>query len=217
MSLDDRARIARLREVPRTDVALAERVHRFFVALQTRLCREVERLDGVARFAPVPPPGAEGSLVMEGGARFAEGHVAIVNEQRRPPDSGGSGSRTFSVGLVLDLRPCAPPAPSLHAALWYEGAGEDPVRPVAQAFRGEVGLGPGRSAAESDAFFHQAWASVCSRHPDVVDHRDARRARGLAFGPLEEDPEGAFHFVREVGRALGPAYLPLVRRGRDGW
>jgi coproporphyrinogen III oxidase len=204
VSLDDRARVRRLREAARTDVALAERMRRFCAALQARLCRELERIDGAARFTRTSGQG-EVTMTIENGVVYAGGHVTVCST----PEEGEG--EAFEAGLTLDLRAAAPGGPSLHAALRYEGVGADRVRPEDAWFSGELRLaGDALSRADTERFLG-VWEAVARRHPEVVTWPGVRRADGIAFGPLRGDPEGAFHFVREVGRALGNACLPLVR------
>jgi coproporphyrinogen III oxidase len=239
MSLDDHARVQRLRAAPRTDRPLGERMHRFCEALQTRLCRALERLDGAARFTHDPwarPGGGGGTLsVMEDGAVFARAVVEVWALDGRLPAPaaevlGVAPQPCFASGLSLVAHAVNPYVPSILAHLRYLRLGEDPFAPADRWFGGRAVLVPVYPSREDAEAFHRAWKAVCDRHPGVADYRrfkgqcdDAtylphRRQTlgvgGLAFDGLRDDPEGVFFFVREVGRALPSAYVPLVERRR---
>jgi coproporphyrinogen III oxidase len=112
--------------------------------------------------------------------------------------------------LALHVETAVVPVPGLHANLWYVRRGPDPFAPSDQRFGGEVLLSE-EASLESCAAFNGLWAQVCARHPAIlVEHRP----RGIVFELRGEDPEGAFHFVRDVGRAVLGAYVPLVEAGR---
>lgn len=237
--LDDDARVRRLRDEPRTDRSLDERMHRFCEALQTRLCQAFERLDGTARFSQeawVWTGGGGGiARVMEGGAVVARSAVRVAAVHGVLP---AWTARRLSVavqpfaatGLTLAVRAVNPYVPAVHAGFHYVRLGEDPVAAADGWFGGGAvltGVYPFREDTEA---FDRVWKALCERHPGVADYvrfeawrderfplphgQDAQSAGGFFFDGLRDDPEGTFHFIREAGRALLSAYVPLVERRR---
>jgi coproporphyrinogen III oxidase len=233
MALDDRARVQRLREAPRTDLTLGERMHRFCEALQTRLVGALARLDGTARRSREAwaHPGGGGGVThgIEDGAVFARAAVEVSAVREEPP-AWAALQPCFSTGLTLAVYPVNPYVPAVLAHLRYRRLGADPFAPAEQAFGGEAVLVPVYPFREDAEAFHRVWKAVCDRHPSVADYRrfkaradeafalprrrEALGVGGLFFDGLRDDPEGAFHFVREAGRALLAAYVPLVERRR---
>ena len=226
--LDDHARAARLRQAPRTDLAMGERVFRFLSALQIRIVRELGRLDTLA-LHHLDAAGTRGEAwVIGGDAVFARGRVEVAVTEGAPEEGGacparsGPGTRAVTTGLTVDLQGAAPGPPSVRFSLRYTAVGADPLRPDAQWFDGEARLESVSAPADDAVHFDDAWRRVCARHPSVAD---VERSHGRGAGPgpagpgagirferLATDPEGAFLFVRELGRAFLPAYLPLVDR-----
>jgi coproporphyrinogen III oxidase len=120
-------------------------------------------------------------------------------------------------GLVLDVEANRPDVPGARLALHHVRVGADPLAPSDRWFEGHVVLRAGTLAREDADDFGRAWLRVCARHPAVagrVRFEVTRETAELRFDALREDPEGAFHFVREVARAFLPAYTPLVLRHR---
>ncbi len=237
---DDPQRVARLREEPRTDVAMAYRVQRFVEALQTRICKALERLEGAARFRSDAwqREGGGGGLtrVLEDGEVFEKAGVNTSAVHGLLPEKmarvlGVERARFFATGLSLVLHPRSPYVPTVHANFRYFALGEDLLRPDDQWFGGGADLTPCYPSLEDARHFHRAWKQVCDRHPGVADyaafkkacddyfylpHRgEARGVGGIFYDYLRDDPEGAFHFTREAGRAFLGAYLPLVERRKD--
>src|SRR5690606_19879087 len=125
MALDDEARVRRLREEPRTDVLLGERVHRFCEALQTRICHEIERVDGRAAFSrdAWERPGGGGGLarVIENGAVYAKGGVNVSAVHGDLPERAAKGLGAapqpfFATGISLVLHAVNPYVPTVHAS-----------------------------------------------------------------------------------------------------
>lgn len=246
---DDRRRVDRLREEPRTDLPMAHRMQRFVEALQTRIVRAFERLEagqgGEATFSAdrwqrTNPDGSEGggglTRVIAEGRVWEKGGVNVsavhgLLPERMAAALGVDAKPFYSTGLSLVMHPRNPYVPSVHVNIRYFALGGDLLRPDDQWFGGGADLTPYYPELDDVVRFHRTWKAACHAHPEVADyarfkaacdayfhlpHRDeARGVGGIFFDSLREDepvPERTFHFVREVGRAFLPAYLPLAER-----
>jgi coproporphyrinogen III oxidase len=219
--LDDHARVGRLREEPRTDVAMGERMHRFVSALQTRVCKEVEALDGQAKFRSDvwERPGGGGGLtrVMEGGAVLAKGgvNVSAVHgplEERAAAALGvAAGTRFFATGLSLVLHAVNPYVPTVHAnfryfALGGSGGTPAPFRPDDQWFGGGADLTPVYPFEDDAVHFHRVWKTVCDRHPGVAD-----------YGRFKAGCDRYFHLPhRDESRGVGGIFFDHLRDDPEG-
>lgn len=238
--LDDHRRAARLREEPRTDRFLGERMQRFVEALQTRIVKEFERLDGEATFSSdrwEHHAGGGGlSRVIEGGRVWEKGGVNVSAVRGTLPERmarafGVDAKPFFATGLSLVMHPRNPYVPAVHANFRYFALGEDLFRPDDQWFGGGADLTPYYPEIEDACHFHGVWKRVCDAHPSVADYaafkracddyfflphrQEARGVGGIFFDYLRNDPEGTFLFVRQAGRAFLSSYVPLVEKHRD--
>lgn len=236
---DDRARLQRLRAHPRTDIALGRRVQRFVEALQERICRALEALDGQATFREDVWTHAGGgggrTRVIAGGAVFEKGGVNTSAVSGQLPERMAAAMQVapqpfFATGLSLVLHPRSPHVPTVHANFRYFALGEDPMRPADQWFGGGADLTPYYPTLADAQHFHAVWKAVCDRFPEVADyaafkkacddyfflpHRgETRGVGGIFYDYLRHDPEAAFLFTREAGRAFLSSYVPIVEGGR---
>lgn len=237
---DDRERVERLRQAPRTDLSMAHRVQRFVEALQASICRRLEQLDGQARFRrdAWQRPGGGGGLaaVIEDGAVFEKGGVNTSAVHGTLPERmaralGVAEAPFFATGISLVLHPRNPYVPTVHANFRYFALGEELLHPADQWFGGGADLTPYYPDLHDVRHFHRVWKDVCDRHPEVADYERFRRqcdeyfflphrgetrgVGGIFYDYLRGDPEGTFHFMREAGRAFLSAYVPLVERRKD--
>lgn len=237
---DDSTRVDHLRDDPRTDIPMAHRVQRFMEALQIRITKKFEALDGSTDFRvdPWERDGGGGGLtsVIEGGELFEKGGVntsavhgelparmAEVLEVEQKP--------FFATGLSLVVHPRSPHVPTVHANFRYFALGDNLMEPDDQWFGGGADLTPYYPRLEDVQQFHRVWKEACDRHDDVADygafkqecdeyfylpHREeARGVGGIFFDYLRDDPEGTFFFVREAGRKFLRSYVPIVERRMD--
>ncbi len=237
--LDDHARAARLRETPRTDVALGHRMRRFAEAMQDRITREAARLDARALVRErrwEHPDGGDGrARVVEGGDVFAGGTVSVASvhgalDGRAAAALGAPVGRAFcTTGLALALRAVNPYVPTVHAGFRHVALGADAICPDDQWFDGGVVLTAAYPFEEDAAGFYRVWKAVCDRHPGVADYAAFRAAcerrfsrpehgertgGGICYDHLRDDPEGAFLFIRDAARALLSSYVPILERRR---
>lgn len=234
--LDDHRRVERLREHPRTDRSLGERMQAFVEALQTRICKEFERIDREATFSADrwERPGGGGGLtrVITGGDVWEKGGVSTSAVHGELPGRmvdalGVSAGTFFATGLSLVMHPRNPYVPAVHANFRYFALGDDLLNPVDQWFGGGADLTPVYPECADAEHFHSVWKRVCDEH-DAADYRafkqqcdtyfylphrqETRGIGGIFFDYLRDDPEGTFLFVRQAGRAFLSSYVPLVER-----
>ena len=237
---DSHERVNRLREEPRTDIPMAHRMQRFVEALQLRIVKKFEALDGSTSFRLDEWTREEGggglTAVIEGGDLFEKGGVntsAVHGElpARMVEVLGVEQKPFFATGLSLVIHPRSPHVPTVHANFRYFALGDDLMNPDDQWFGGGADLTPYYPHLEDAQHFHRVWKEVCDRHESVADydafkrecdeyfflpHRDeARGVGGIFYDYLRDDPEGTFFFSRDAGRAFLRSYVPIVDRRRD--
>ena len=188
----------------------------FVEALQDEITSALERTDGGgARFREDrwerPGGGGGRTRVLEGGRVFEKAGVnvsAVFGTHKEKP--------FFATGLSLVIHPQSPLVPTVHANVRYMIEGERAW------FGGGADLTPSYLFDEDARHFHATLRAACDRHDPAlyprmkktcdeyfrVKHRDEARGVGGIF--FEEGVEIAF--VIDVGRAVLPAYLPIVER-----
>ena len=237
---DSHERVDRLREEPRTDISMARRMQRFVEALQIRIVKTFQDLDGSTGFAVDRWDREEGgggiTAVIEDGELFEKGGVNTSAVHGTLPARMAEvlevdAKPFFATGLSLVIHPRSPHVPSVHANFRYFALGEDLMAPDDQWFGGGADLTPYYPHLEDVQHFHRVWKEVCDDHDAVADyeafkqecdeyfylpHRsEARGVGGIFFDYLRDDSEGTFFFVRDAGRAFLRSYVPTVKRRRD--
>ena len=215
--------------------ALFDRAAKFFSELQGELCRAYADVDGAADFTmdAWQRPGGGGGVarVLEGGALFEKAGVNWSNvDGELPADVAehmpGQGRAFKACGVSLVLHPRSPFVPTTHANLRCLAKGD------AVWFGGGADLTPYYFFRDDAVHFHQTLADACDRHRPVGDydrfkawcddyfflpHRGETRGIGGVFfdylGAKGEHPiEKVFDFVRDLGRVIAGAYLPIAQR-----
>jgi coproporphyrinogen III oxidase len=233
-------RVETLREDPREDIPMAHRMKRFVEALQIRITKKLETVDGSTSFQVDKWERDEGgggiTAVIEGGDVFEKGGVNTSAVHGPLPERMAEvlevdAKPFFATGLSLVVHPRSPHVPTVHANFRYFALGDDLMHPDDQWFGGGADLTPYYPRLEDAQHFHRVWKDVCDRHDDVadyaafkqecddyfyLDHRDeARGVGGIFYDYLRDDPEGTFFFTREAGRSFLRSYLPIVARRKD--
>ena len=216
--------------------AIFDRAADEYARIQDEICAALEELDGEGRFTADrwERPGGGGGLsrVLTGGRIFEKAGVNWSRvEGELPADFAsqipGSGTAFRATGVSLVLHPRSPMVPTTHANVRCLEKGERTW------FGGGADLTPYYLWREDAAHFHRTLRDACERHPGVGDyprfkawcdeyfhlpHRGERRGVGGIFfdylegaGPLE----GVLAFAADIGRAVVPAYAPIVRRRAD--
>lgn len=236
---DSHERVDTLRDEPRTDIPMAHRMQRFVEALQIRITKKLEALDGSTSFRldEWDREGGGGGLtaVIEDGKLFEKGGVntsAVHGElpARMAQVLEVDPKPFFATGLSLVIHPRSPYVPTVHANFRYFALGDDLMNPDDQWFGGGADLTPYYPFLDDAQHFHRVWKDVCEDH-DVADYsafkdecddyfylphrKEARGVGGIFYDYLRDDPEGTFFFSREAGRAFLRSYVPIVERRRD--
>ena len=218
-----------------------EAVRDYFLALQDAICAGLEQEDGGGRFAEDawerPGGGGGRSRVLADGDVFERAGINFshVHGEGLPPSATATrpelAGRSFqAMGVSLVIQPRNPYVPTSHANVRFfvaEKEGEDSI----WWFGGGFDLTPYYGHDEDVIHWHRVAQEACTPFGEDVyprfkkwcddyfhiKHRnEPRGVGGLFFDDLNEwDFETCFHFMRSVGDAYIPAYLPIVQRRRE--
>lgn len=199
--------------------------------VQDRLCRDLEKVDGVSGFGSDEwtRPGGGGGLTR---TLAGEGHLekAAVNfsaVEGETPEGlseklAGESSRFFATGISMIVHPSNPYAPTFHANLRYfeTDTGE-------AWFGGGADLTPHYLYEEDARHFHGVLSGVCDEH-DVADYRswkkacddyfylphrgEARGVGGIFFDHLTDRLDEVWVFQSDLGDRLAGSYIPILER-----
>jgi coproporphyrinogen III oxidase len=179
---------------------------------------------------------AEGRIFEKAGVNFSDVHGVIRPEMAG--SLPGSGTSFRAVGISLVLHPRSPHIPTVHAnfrrlergdASWFGGGADlTPyylVREDAVHFHRTLKA----ACAKHDPALYDRFKRWCDRYFFIPHRGEPRGIGGLFFdylgaggeatagepaaavaSPIESDPERLFDFVREVGDAFLPAYVPII-------
>ncbi len=212
---------------------MTRRAAEYFKVLQDRITESLSVLDGADfREDHWDRKGGGGgrTRVLEDGAVFEKAGVNCSSVHGELSDEfarqipRGTGNTFFATGISMVLHPRNPMVPIVHANLRYLEKGD------ASWFGGGADLTPVYPRPEDCAHFHGTLKAACDRHDPsyyprfkkwcdeyfTIRHRgEMRGVGGVFFDYLDDDLDGLFGFVRSIGDALLPAYLPIVERRRD--
>ena len=218
-----------------------DEVKTYLLALQDKLCGEIEDLDAGQRFAEdvwERPQGGGGiSRVLERGAVFEKAGVNFshVHGDRLPPSASANrpelAGRSFrAMGVSAVIHPENPFVPTSHMNVRFFIAEKPGAEPV-WWFGGGFDLTPSYGFEEDARHWHSVALSACSGFGEdvypkfkqwcddyfFIRHRDeARGIGGLFFDDLNEwGFARCFEFMRSVGDHYMPAYRPIVERRKD--
>jgi coproporphyrinogen III oxidase len=217
---------------------LHERAERYFRELQSAICRGLEEADGGAAFGEdlwdhAGGSGGGATRVIAGGAVLEKGGVnfSSVRSMLSPALAGRMNvppQEVFATGISLVLHPASPMIPTVHMNLRHLRLASGDAW-----FGGGADLTPWYLFEEDARHFHATLRAACDAHPCAsygeykrwcdeyftIKHRgETRGIGGVFFDYRRDDPEAFFAFVRELGDAFLPAYLPIVeRRKAEPW
>ena len=216
-------------------------VEAYLKGLQANICNELAALDGEREFTleqwDRPEGGGGITRVLAEGAVFEKAGVNFshVKGDRLPPSATDArpelAGRSFTaMGVSLVIHPRNPKVPTSHAnvrCFVAEKPGEDPVWWMGGGFD----LTPYYGNFDDAVHWHQVAHDACAPFGEDVyprfknwcdeyfylRHRDeARGVGGLFFDDLNEwGFDKTFAFMRSVGDAYLPAYVPIVERRKD--
>ncbi len=208
----------------------------YLVALQNRICAELEQLDGRAHFAhdawQRPGGGGGESRVLAEGSVFEQAGVSFshVFGDQMPPSATKTrpelaGKRFQALGVSLVLHPRSPYIPTTHANFRFFSAGDN--KPV-WWFGGGFDLTPYYPFHEDVLHWHKTARDACLPYGDdlyprykewcdryfYLEHRgETRGVGGLFFDDVNEQGfDKSFAFVRSVGDSFLSGYRPIVKK-----
>ena len=214
-------------------------VKTYLLALQNRICAELEQLDGEAVFThdawKRDAGGGGESRVLSNGRIFEQAGVSFshVFGNQMPPSATKhrpelAGKQFQAVGVSLVLHPHNPYVPTTHANFRFFSAGED--NPV-WWFGGGFDLTPYYPFREDVVHWHKTAKQSCDpfgealypRYKQWCDeyfylkHRDETRGVGGVFFDDVNEPgfDDSFAFLQSVGDNFLAAYTPIVERRAD--
>ncbi len=233
------AQFAKLSDNPRmSNETIRKQAVEFFSLLQDKICRALEAAEGNAVFYEDQwqreGGGGGRTRIIEDGAVFEKAGVNFSAVAGLLPeefaDKIGEGVETaegrefFATGISLVLHPHNPFIPTVHANFRYLEKGQ------ACWFGGGSDLTPYYPAREDVEHFHRAFKNACDKHDRsyylrfkkwcdeyfLIKHRgETRGVGGIFFDYLQGDLDKILAFVKDVGEAFLPAYLPILERHRD--
>jgi coproporphyrinogen III oxidase len=212
-------------------------VSSYLLALQDSICSALEREDDGAEFKEDrwsrPEGGGGRSRVLTNGSVFEKAGVGFshVSGQSLPPSATATrpelaGKPFHAMGVSLVIHPCNPYVPTSHANVRFFTAGEGDR--TVWWFGGGFDLTPYYGFEEDAVHWHRTAKAACDPHgPELypkfkqwcddyffLKHRGEPRGIGGIFFDDFNAPGfvNAFKFLRSVGDAFVPAYLPIMQR-----
>ena len=212
-------------------------VERHFRELRDRIVGKLAELEGgeFRRTAWERPGGGggemseiRGELFEKGGCNFSTVHgerYPLVPEGRsadpecKPPlPEEVAGKPFFATGVSLVMHPRNPFVPVVHMNVRYLDVGG------LEWFGGGMDLTPWRPFEEDTAHFHATLRRACgddryarfsqwAREYFFIPHRRSERGVGGVFFDYLRGSQN-LEFVRRVGDAFLPAYVPLLEKRR---
>lgn len=214
-------------------------VKEFLQSLQSRICSELERIDGKSSFAKDrwdrSGGGGGESRVLSGGRVFEQAGVGFshVFGDQMPPSATKhrpelAGKKFQAVGVSLVLHPHNPYVPTTHANFRFFTAGDsDPI----WWFGGGYDLTPYYPFHDDVVHWHETAKRACNGFGDdtyarykkwcdeyfYLQHRDETRGvGGLFFDDVNETGfEQSFAFLQSIANSFLPAYLPIVEQRHE--
>lgn len=215
-----------------------EKVRRYLLALQDRICAALEADDGQARFHEdswTRPEGgggrsrvlADGAVFEKAGSNFSdvEGSQLPASASATRPQLAGAPFRAMGVSLVI--HPRNPHVPTTHMNVRFFYAQPESGEPI-WWFGGGFDLTPFYGHHKDAVHWHNTARAACQpfgedlypKFKEICDgyfylpHRnEARGIGGIFFDDYTEGGfDAAFAFMQSVGDHFLPAYQPIVAR-----
>jgi coproporphyrinogen III oxidase len=211
-------------------------VRSYLLDLQARICASVEALDGATRFIVEDIPSPDGGLarprVLDGGPRIEKAAAQFTHSigaslppaaTERNPSLAGLRFQAIAVSVIV--HPRNPYVPTTHMNVRFFYVHSDPPT---WYFGGGFDLTPYYAFAEDCRHWHVTAKAACEAHgADLypmlkkacddyfyLSHRkEPRGIGGLFFDDWTRGGfDASFAFVRSVGDAFLPAYVPIAER-----
>jgi len=216
-------------------------VKSYLLDLQDRITESLKSIDPKVHFLEDPwsrETGGggrtrvfkDGSVFEKAGVNFSDvwGDQLPDSATVKRPELAGCDFRAMGVSLVI--HPLNPYVPTSHANVRFFIA-EKPDHPPIWWFGGGFDLTPYYAFEEDVIHWHRTAKQACDPHDDdyyprfkkacdkyfYLPHRDeCRGVGGLFFDDLNEGGfDQAFDFMKSVGDAFLPAYMPIVQQRKD--
>ena len=219
---------------------MKDQFYNFIRGLQDKITKELESIDGKAKFNEDLWERSEGgggrSRIIENGNVIEKGGVNLSAVDGPLPESMQKYFNVnevdfFACGLSLVIHPFNPMIPTVHGNWRYFEMYDKKGNIIDQWFGGGQDLTPYYIFEEDVKHFHQSCKNVCDHfHPDYYSefktmcdnyffnhHRnEARGVGGLFFDYLKKDKdfslEDRFDFVTAVGKSFLDAYMPILKK-----
>ena len=219
---------------------MKDQFYNFIRGLQDKITKELENIDGKAKFNEDlwerPEGGGGRSRIIENGNVIEKGGVNISAVDGPLPESMQKYFNVnkvdfFACGLSLVIHPFNPMIPTVHGNWRYFEMYDKKGNIIDQWFGGGQDLTPYYIFEEDVKHFHQSCKNVCDHfHPNYYSefktmcdnyffnhHRnEARGVGGLFFDYLKKDKdfslEDRFDFVTAVGKSFLDTYMPILKK-----
>lgn len=137
----------------------------------------------------------------------------------------------FAAGISIVMHPRNPNAPTVHMNYRYFEVENEDGSPKMAWFGGGSDLTPSYLFDEDAIHFHKTLKAACDKHDKnyypkfkkwcddyfFIKHRhESRGVGGIFFDDLDDrSPEAIFSFIKEMGNAFLPSYIPIIKRRKD--
>ena len=187
---------------------------------------------------------AGGALFEKAGIGFSDVHGELRPEMARALPGEGLAFRAAGVSLIF--HPRSPRIPTVHANVrhiqrgersWFGGGTDLTPHYVVPSDATHFHRTLRAACDRHDPGFYRRWKRWCDDYFFLPHRHEPRGVGGLFFdylgagaeetagqtpppahAPCEGDPEALFAFLRDVGDAILPSYLPIVEQRRhDPW
>lgn len=212
-------------------------IQKYFEGLQDDICHQLEVADGVGKFHQdvwERPGGGGGRTRIFQGKHIEKGGVNFSAVQGPLPEKIGKALRLeaadfFATGVSIVLHPASPKVPIIHMNVRYFE-----LSTGVWWFGGGIDLTPHYIDRDDASVFHQKLKAVCDQHHQdyyprfkiwaddyfYLKHRkETRGIGGIFFDRLSSTPEFTkgqrFAFVKSVGEAFCPIYVPILHKHKD--
>jgi coproporphyrinogen III oxidase len=220
---------------------MKERFEQWITDLQSSICKEVELLDGRAKFTKdvwMREGGGGGvTRVLTNGKIFEKAGVnrSAVYGEVTPALTAQlktKGSHFFAAGVSLVIHPLSPMVPTTHANFRYFELYDEQKNKIDSWVGGGADLTPYYLFEEDAIHFHKTFKTVCDQFDPMyypkfkiqcdeyfnnIHRGNERRGVGGIFydymRPSGKQTEGfLFEFSKACGKVFTQAYLPIVER-----
>ena len=207
-------------------------------ALQSRICKRLEEIDGVSKFIEddwVREEGGggltkiirKGNLIEKGGVAFSAVYGPVSDVMKK--QLGLEGDEFFATGVSIVLHPNNPHVPIIHMNVRYFELNDGTFW-----FGGGIDLTPHYIVPEQAKLFHQGLKSICDKyHPEFynkfknwaddyffIPHRNETRGVGGIFYDHQTAESGIskeklLDFALELGDNFTILYNQQAELGRN--